>query len=659
MTLKRYRLGLGVRLVATEEGVIGLLPQSRSLRIQLGSRELESDLVGALAEARDLTPVSEKHGARALGAALTALEQQLIVAPAEHVLDVDLHADEERSLHAGASLAALGDDPTWTEVSLLAPLGSPLLAAWLQELRARQLPALLAWTAGPTVAVGFDDGRSGPCLGCALTFDLELRQAVPGVLEGRVQGPRATAHARSLASAVLSTMKLPRASRPSVGQVLLLDASTWSSEWQTFSKHPGCHCVSKGAQPLAGPYRSWADSQTRRFSPLICLDAGEGAKPARVLFRRTRKLRDLSASDYGIASASGEAATLRAFAEGVERFCLLHRPPDVGATAAAALEAPAFDEATIRSALFSRELRGVPGFRHPDFDVTMPLDWSWAVPAGSFGPAAEPPVRRLLPTSLIGRPSQGSPTLVDPSSSGYAAHTDARRAVALAALEIIERDAVLLWWHAGAPIVRVCGRAFPSSWKAEAEAYLVTQDVDLPVVMLIAKLSSGGVRLTSAAATTFEGAWRKAMAEMDAALWTLERFGVRAPTTPLSDPRGKHGPTDHLAHFLEAAHGQQLLAQLSACATDLEVTQLESEWGADDAESLPSVLTALEACGLEAWVVDRSLPELFGPDWHVARVFIPDSLEVAWGASYARLGSRRYAAALRRGRANLAAHPIA
>lgn len=655
--MRRYRLGLGVRLVATEEGVIGLLPQSRSLRIQLGSREFESDLVGALATGGHLASVGEKHGPGALSAALTALEQQFIIGPAAHVLDVDLHVDEERCLEAGASLAALGDDPSWTEVSLLAPLGSRLLPAWLHELRARQLPVLLAWTAGTTVAVGFDDGRSGPCLRCALTLDRELRPSSPGVLEGRAQGPRATAQAWSLASAVLSTMKSPGSSRPSVGQVLLLDASGWSTEWQTFVRHPGCPCQTEPTR--VGPYRSWPECHARRFSPLICLDAGEGAKPARVLFRRTRQLRQLSASDYGIASASGESATLRAFAEGVERFCMLHRPPDVGATAATALEDPAFDEATIRSALFSNELRSLPGFRHPDFDMNLALDWSWASPAGSYGTGAEAPARRLVPTSLIGRPAEASPRLIDPSSSGYAAHTDAQKAIALAALEIIERDAVLLWWHAGAPIVRICGGAFPTSWKADAEAYLVTQDVDLPVVMIIAKLPSGGLRLTSAAAATFEGAWRKAVTEMDVALWTLERFGVRSPTTPLSDPRGKHGPTDHLAHFLGADHAQLLFAQLSASATDLQVTQLESEWAADDAESLPAVLTALEACGLEAWAVDRSLPELFGPDWHVVRVFIPDALEVAWGASYARLGSRRYAAALRRGRANLAAHPIA
>ena len=142
-------------------------------------------------------------------------------------------------------------------------------------------------------------------------------------------------------------------------------------------------------------------------------------------------------------------------------------------------------------------------------------------------------------------------------------------------------------------------------------------------------------------------------------LWTLKRFGVRPLATPLSDPRGRHGPTDHLAYYLERANAEQVFAQLAACSTDLDVKHLESEWGVTDAENLPAVLAAVEACGLEAWVVDRSLPALFGPEWHVVRVFLPDSLEVAWGGCYPRLGSRRYAAAQRGGQANMNPHPIA
>lgn len=651
--MKRYRLALGVRLVATEEGVIGLLPQSRSLGIHLGSRELEGDLVGTLAGDGEVGRLREKYGAPAVDAAVAALEQHVLIAPIAPVLEVDLHLDPEASVDS-----ALAGEVEWTSASISAPLGSPLLGSWLRELRLRRLPALVAWTAGTAVAIGFDDARSGPCLRCALTFDRELRHVAPGVLQGKSLGPSTQAHARSLAAAVLTTMSQPGAARPPVGSILLLDAASWASEWESHSAHPACDCAVQleASAPACG---SWAESKSRRFSPLLCLDEGEGARPARVLFRRTRKLSEFSPSDYGIASASGEASTLRAFAEGVERFCMLHSPPDVRATPAAALNAPSFDEATIHSSLFSKDARGVAGFRHPDFDMAMALDWSWAVPAVSFGSESGRGARRLLPTGLIGRPSEGTPRLIDPSSSGYAAHTDRVRAVALAALEIIERDAVLLWWHARTPIIRIRAKELPASWEAETEAYLVTQDIDVPVVMLVARLPSGGLRLTSAAATTFNGAWTKAVAEMDAALWTLKRFGVRPLATPLSDPRGRHGPTDHLAHYLERANAEQVFAQLAACSTDLDVKQLESEWGVTDAESLPAVLAAVDACGMEAWVVDRSLPALFGPAWHVVRVFLPDSLEVAWGGCYPRLGSRRYGAALRRGRANLDPHPIA
>ena len=645
-------------MIATAEGVIALLPQSRSLSVQLGSRTLERDLICILQDGGDVAALSESHPAPAVERALAALEDHKILFRSRAVLEVDLHSSEVGNAVAHWSGAITSLEVGGT-VSLSAPLGSSLIEPWLRELRGRRIPVLLAWTAGTTVAVGLDDGRSSPCLRCALAFDSLLRDVAPGVLAKKNVLSEVNVRAVRLATGLLATMSQPSAQRPSVGCALVVDAAQWGLQWEPYGAHPACECSTQPSTAV-NSCSSWEQSKARRFAPLISIDEGERDEPSRVLFRRTHRLTDFAASDYGIASASGENSRLRAFAEGVERFCMLHAPPDVRGKAATELEAPPFDEATLRAALFAPNARKVEGFRHRDFEMNLQLDWSWATAARSFVEHREAgEARRLLPTSLVGRPSPGTPSLVDTTSSGYAAHTNMPKAVALAALELIERDAVLTWWHAHAPVTKIVGKTTPQNWEAETTAYLVTQDIEVPVVLLVARLKGGGLRLTSAAATSLATAWVKAVAEMDAALWTLKRFGVRAASAPLSDPTARHGPTDHLAHYLDPGNALHVFGQLNETASESSWSQLEVRWPHADGENLTAVLDGLHTRGLSAWVVDRSLPAVFGPEWHAVRVFIPDLIEVAWGSAYARLGSPRFTAALSGGRPNLYPHPIA
>lgn len=639
-----FALTLGTRLVATGEGVIALLPRSPSLRIQLGSREFERDLIGTLNDARDADTLSPKYAKRSLDDALRALETSGLIYRVKAKLTLDLHQQPD----AKAS-ALLGNEPQrFDSVSISTPLGAPAFDELLGVLREQGVSVYAAWTSGTTVVVGADDGHTAPCLRCALRFDSQLRDVAPGVLEGKPIELDVRAVAAQLANALLGMLSQPGAALPSPGRAHIVDALALTSRWEPYPRHPGCSCAPMGASS-GSVCESWEGAEPRRFTPLICVERSDRSRPARVLFRRTSSLRPLSAADYGIASAAGANADVRAFAEGVERYCMLHCPPDVRNTPARELN-NAFDERVIRGSLFPPEAYARAGFRHPPFDVGLSMDWSWAKAVGGDAGA------RLVPTSMIGSPA-GGPRLVDATSNGYAAHTDRETAIALAALEVIERDAILLWWHGLGSVERIDDGALPAAWQATTAGFLVTRDVDLPVVMLTTRLPAGGCRMTSAAATNFDAAWAKAVAEMEAALWTLEKFGSRPLRVSLDATEARHGPSEHLSFFLRSENAERLFDRV-AQAPRVSARSLRERWSGRS-EALATIVSSLGAAGLTGWVVDRSLPTLFGPAWTVARVFIPDALEVAWGAAYPRLNSPRLLRALSGRAPESFPHPIA
>lgn len=651
---RTYQPALGARLFATEDGVLALLPSARSLKIDLGSRPFETELLEALNAGADLSALCARYPAASVDKAIAALERSGVISTLTPVQWVDLiplakttDFDEPSQPEKLADAAVL---------LLSARLGDSALEPWLTQARTRHLPALLAWTTGTSVTVGYDDGRSRPCLRCALLYDVLLPDVFPGVLEG--QSFRATASAPSdgaaLARSLLSMLVQSGAERPSPGRALVVNTQRWTTTWERYGPHPSCRCVGEAVPLERNPaIAGWPDAAARRFSPLICVDEGADGRPARVLFRRSRSPWAKAAADYGIASAGGERAALRAFGEGVERFCMLHAPPDVPNVPATKLGATAFDEATLRGMMFRPEERSLPGFRLPEYTEQLALDWSWATHASSGE-------RKAVPTCLVGRAAAGTPCLIDTTSNGYAAHTERDKAVALAVLEVIERDAVLLWWYASLGAPRIIGWSHPPGWGAETRAFLMTRDVDLPVVMLVSRLPSGALRLTSAAATTFRSAWSKAESEMDSGLWTLKRNTAAVASKNLSDAAAHHGPSDHLDYYLDPANARPLAERLWSSPVELEADRLVARWGPGTGDEVETVVAATERAQLDTWLVDRSLPAVFGAGWHVVRAFIPGTIEVSWGQAYRRLASPRLKHAWAAGGSlNPLPHPVA
>ena len=333
---------------------------------------------------------------------------------------------------------------------------------------------------------------------------------------------------------------------------------------------------------------------------------------------------------FGVAIAAGPFSRERAVAEGVERFAMLHAPPDIRGRARQTLDAPALDLDAVAALTFRSDERSADGFRFPEMTDALALDWSWAVRASTGD-------RVLVPTTLVGRPSKGSVRLVDATSNGYACHPDADDAKLRALLEVVERDALLASWYAGLELAIVADANAP----AGALVFVATQDIDLPVVLVASCLADGSLRIGSAAGTSFDIALTRALFEIQGQLIVPPNLQLGAPD--LDRGHRGYGPRDHVA-FYTGARGHALLERWNEAARPVKLGDMQARWP-DRApvakHALGAAIGVLRTAGLDVLFVDRSLPELFGRHCHVTRALVPGAVEMSWGMIYRRLASPR------------------
>ncbi|MFO0739606.1 MAG: YcaO-like family protein [Labilithrix sp.] len=309
---------------------------------------------------------------------------------------------------------------------------------------------------------------------------------------------------------------------------------------------------------------------------------------------------------------------------------MFHAPPAVRRCARRDLAAEALSSREIESLLFTDAEYGALAFRFPRFSDDLLLDWSWGVRASSGE-------RVLVPTSLVGRPPAKGLRLADATSNGCAAHRSPDAAKAGALLEVIERDALLMNWYLGNDLERI------DTSVRGAIVLVASSDVGLPVVVG-ARLTDDGLRLGTAAALSFEDALDHALDELEGQVGPLTSDG----SVDLWRHDRGYGPADHLAHY-SGEHGRALFERWTTSEPGHTVAALRERWPSSDAPVLPQLLVALEAAGLDVVFVERSLPEVFGPDWTVIRAIVPEAVEMSWGMRYRRTASQRIAEQLASG----------
>lgn len=627
-------LAYGVVLHATDDGIV--IESDKVRRVRLRDPALERRLVDALADRHDLVDVEDGVGEASLARAIEQLrELGALVRMREKVVVVDrlgLSIDV-RATHVATAEAP--DAIVDCELAILVGSRSDAgLGECLERCDVLGVPALLVWTCPGEVVAVLDDPSSAPCARCALFFDGRAA-ALSGSLPLAALASAASEHARverAFAAAIVARYAAPGASLES-GVASVWNVRAGSAASHTFPRRPGCKCARRERRRSLLPVMtSWRELEEARFTPVVPLAHASGI--ARAAYRGAREPWPLSRDSFGIAIAAGHDARERAVGEAVERFAMLHAPVDVRARARRDLEATILDDEAIASLLFRDDEYSAPEFRFPPFTGDLVLDWSWAIRASSGE-------RLLVPTSLVGRPPKGSARLVDATSNGYACHPSEEEAKLRAILEIVERDALLLRWYTGQELTRVEGVDAPG-----AVVLLATADIDLPVVIAAACLEEGDLRTGSAAAASFDVALARARSELEGQLSGAPVVGAAPDLTRVD--RG-YGPRDHMACYAGQA-GRSALERWKTGSRTATAGDLKARWPAHgDSAPLVSALGAVSGAGLDVLFVDRSLPELFGVGWHVARAIVPGAVEMSWGMPYRRLASPRLARALASG----------
>lgn len=641
-------LAYGVVLHATDDGII--VEGEKTRRLRLHDRRVESAVVETLSQRGDLSELPPDIPPRARALVIDQLRALGAIVPSrERVVLVDRLGVQALPLRATEVLRAYEPDEVLPAdlAIVLARRSDAGVASVLERCRALHVPTLLVWTARHEVVVVHDEGASGPCAICALFFDgraAALSVELPiGTSSSAARSDHEATERMFVEACVarFAAMTSPLAA----GAAFVLDVRGGSANIHHFPRRPGCTCtLPSGPGRVPPPPPSWDALARERFPGVMPLSENRGV--ARVAYRGSRTPWPLEQSALGVAIAAGVDRRERALGEAVERFCMLHTPPSILTTARRALAEPTLSTHAMTSLLFRDVERETPGFRFGEPTDVVPLDWSWA----SHAQTRE---RLLVPTSLVGRPTEGSPRLVDATSNGYACHPSLEEAKARALLELLERDALLLRWYASEDPIAIADADVP----AGTIALLATADVKIPVVIAAACLAEGSIRIGSAAATSFNVALARALDELEGQLAGPPVMGPR-PELDVAD-RG-YGPADHVAHYT-GAMGRALFERWSALSPRMPAATLRERWPAEShASSLDIAVQAATDARLDVFFVDRSLPDLFGEEWHVVRALVPGAVEMSWGMPYRRLASPRITEAIRKGaRLSSWPHPYA
>ncbi|RZQ61302.1 TOMM precursor leader peptide-binding protein [Amycolatopsis suaedae] len=251
------------------------------------------------------------------------------------------------------------------------------------------------------------------------------------------------------------------------------------------------------------------------------------------------------------------------------------------------------------------------------FDAGAELDWTplWSLTRQR---------QRLLPTGLLyyGAPDDGGLRCVRADSNGTAAGSSLEDAILQGLLELIERDAVALWWYNRTPVPGVDLAAFGDGWLAEMPGHHaglgrqlwvldVTADLGVPVMVAVSRRTGAGAeRILFGFGAHLDPviAARRAVSELNQLLPVVLDDG-----RPLDDPDANRW----LEHA--TAGGQPYLRPLAEVPGRVPA-DFRYEPAADVRDDVGRLVTLLAGHGMETLVLDQTRPDIGLP---VAKVLVP------------------------------------
>ncbi|WP_405678093.1 TOMM precursor leader peptide-binding protein [Streptomyces sp. NBC_00868] len=575
---------------------------------------------------------------------------------------------------SGLVLAAPGADGDLTLV-LCEDYLSPLLREIDAEHRESKRPWLLAGLGSTASWIGpVFQPHEGPCWHCLATrlrghrhSEEPLRRALG--LAGPPPRPQATLHAgRSLTVqlAVLEAAKwLAGVRNDAQHAVHVLDTLGWQSAAHPVARLPQCAaCGDPGlvarrvAEPFVprsrpkavldlGGHRALTPAEMlRRYAPLVDPVTGivreirrapgspgfvEAFVAGENLAMRSPTLAGLRAGLRSLSGGKGlseEEARTSALGEAVERYSATRQGDEpvvrgsYRALGPAALHPNAVQLYADRQ-FADRERINARGDRlqyvPPRFDEDRPTDWTpvWSLTEG---------VQRLVPTALLYFSEEPSPDGLFADSNGNAAGSSPEDALVQGFLELVERDAVALWWYnrTRRPAVDLDAFAEPYigrlrdgylSVGREVWALDLTSDFGIPVVAALSRRTDKPAEdIVFGFGAHFDPrlALRRALTEMGQLLPLVAGATPQGTGYRVTDP-------EPLDWWLRATAANQ-----PHLRPDAERPRVPRDWAytptADLLDDVALITETVRSRGMELLVLDQTRPDLKLP---VVKVLVP------------------------------------
>jgi ribosomal protein S12 methylthiotransferase accessory factor len=388
------------------------------------------------------------------------------------------------------------------------------------------------------------------------------------------------------------------------------------------------------------------------------VDTGPGDPGAfwvRTVPADTRPIFDVRAYSEGNASASdADMALLKAVGESIERYC-------AASSSAAELRLGSFRESDgpcvppSAWALFSDAQYDAPDFPVPRFTEDTRIRW-----APAFSLTRDRPVD--VPASFVFIPyvpASGEARIVPwQVSTGLACHTSLARASLKALLEVIERDAFMLFWHRrircpAIDVSTITDRhlrellALTEVPGYERHILLLTADVSVPIVLVVLTCDEHKpfVVMGCAADCRPENALRLALEE---ALLSMHGIGALAAQRPEYDAEADdYGDvTDLMRHALIYAVDPRLREVMRAQLRPAGTIRWDELPRAEASATLPQLrwlVNELDRRGLEAIVADITTIDVDDVGFKVVRGIVPGMQPLDVDHRYMHLGGPRLA----------------
>lgn len=255
--------------------------------------------------------------------------------------------------------------------------------------------------------------------------------------------------------------------------------------------------------------------------------------------------------------------------------------------------------------------------------------------------------------------------------SGYACGNTLEEAILRGILEVVERDAFMLFWYQRLPPPAIdlttlsASEAFATLRRYDGTlvhlfCWDITTDVGIPVALCALTSTQPGWPATTVAMSSdlsMETAIAEALQELAANL-RLVSSDLKCPRRPI--PRVPGEVITMEDHGLFYASPRNLSALDHLLRPRAWVRAGASSLVASDnvKANIELCVDRLAACGMEVIVVDITPPEVELHGFKVVKVLTPGMRPIDFGVHWPHLGGRRlYEAPLRMGYENVARHP--